>query len=950
VSDFVLPIFPDGSLGSSVITTTWVGVFVITFFSLRLGWVLSGLVVPGYLVPLLIVKPWAAAVVFIEGSITYLLVWLYSERLSSERTWSSLFGRDRFFALVLCSVIVRLIFDAWLLPVLGAFLEQRLAIEFDYRNNLHSFGLIVISLLANQFWKPGFVRGLGPVLATIGLTYLIVRYGLMEFTNFRISNLAYLYEELASSILASPKAYIILLTTAFLASRMNLRYGWDFNGILIPALIALQWYQPLKIVATFVEAFVIYGLAVLLLRTPLFANTTIEGGRKLLLFFNISFAYKMALGYLLAWQAPELQVTDYFGFGYLLSTLVAIKMHDKDILARLTRATLQISLTGVVVGSLIGFLLSYVPGPGLWWSVPETTAGETAAVPSAGPDETLSNVVRRARIELYPSLYASDLTVPVPWEIEAFEAAVARLQDFAGSGERTEFWRAEGLLESMGYRAERVEERYLVLRDTSPERAWGLFVIDLRPESAMVVEVPQPLGARGLVEAGLALFETTGARALAVAGTSHLAAGGSNDPFVRYRTLLPAFRRGIRGGTALQVREHTEASLRLAAGEVDAAAEPLRSDDVPSLLRVTGEVPAGLDLARLESRLGGLEVRFGGPSPVDDEAGAPGSNLSALFLQPEGIRTLALTALAEVPVAEEEGDLRAWLAKAVRAAESDHGTKLYEPPDLDQLLFFDREVLTPLLRVIERGAAGRGWRGEDRDDLGLIAAAAAALDHQLIRFADRSSGEQFLILLEREGDDVVRTSWGVYVFRLHGGADYVVEVPRALSEVNALPYGTALFDWLHADALLVSGQPYAAPAAHLADPLRPANPRTLFNLVNQVLLREAGDGPGMVVQCRTLDPKGRPMLPEGDVLIARTDAAGGGAARGELGEELVDAIRAAGLEVRTVEGEPETIGYEVGRTPQARYLDQTTAKALAVLWFSPLAPEPYPDPSEVPPT
>ena len=115
---FPLGIFPEGALASSVITTVWVGVFVIGFLNLRFGWVLSGLVVPGYLVPLLIAKPWSAAVILVEASVTYFLVWLFSERLSGGGTWSSLFGRDRFVGLVLFSILVRLVFDVWLLPVL----------------------------------------------------------------------------------------------------------------------------------------------------------------------------------------------------------------------------------------------------------------------------------------------------------------------------------------------------------------------------------------------------------------------------------------------------------------------------------------------------------------------------------------------------------------------------------------------------------------------------------------------------------------------------------------------------------------------------------------------------------------------------------------------------------------------------------------------------------------
>ncbi|NNF45522.1 MAG: hypothetical protein HKN69_02015, partial [Desulfofustis sp.] len=57
MTDFILPIFPAHGLASSVVTTVWIGVWVSCFFNLRLGWVMSGMVVPGYLVPLILVKP-----------------------------------------------------------------------------------------------------------------------------------------------------------------------------------------------------------------------------------------------------------------------------------------------------------------------------------------------------------------------------------------------------------------------------------------------------------------------------------------------------------------------------------------------------------------------------------------------------------------------------------------------------------------------------------------------------------------------------------------------------------------------------------------------------------------------------------------------------------------------------------------------------------------------------
>ncbi|MBE5074383.1 poly-gamma-glutamate biosynthesis protein PgsC/CapC [Erythrobacteraceae bacterium E2-1 Yellow Sea] len=375
--DFLpLTIFPEGGLASSVITTVWVGVFVLCFFNLRFGWVLSGLVVPGYLVPLVIVKPMAALVITVEAVMAYALVWLFSEKLSRGR-FPSLFGRDRFMGLILASIVVRLVMDGYLLPELASWLEQNFDRRFDWHSNLQSFGLVIISLMANQFWKPGLMRGMFAAVVTIGLTWLIVRYGLMELTNFRISGVSYLYEGLASSILASPKAYIILTLTAMIASQVNVRYGWDFSGILIPALIALQWYQPTKILTSFAEAIVIYAAARLVMKLPILANATWEGGRKLLLFFNISFAWKMALGWFVVWQGLEVKTTDFYGFGYLLSTLIAIKAHDKNIFPRLARSTLQVSLAGAVLGNIVGFTLSAITARGFIGS--PASAGEQAA-------------------------------------------------------------------------------------------------------------------------------------------------------------------------------------------------------------------------------------------------------------------------------------------------------------------------------------------------------------------------------------------------------------------------------------------------------------------------------------------------------------------------------------------------------------------------------------------
>ncbi|MDQ7047550.1 MAG: poly-gamma-glutamate biosynthesis protein PgsC/CapC [Sulfurovum sp.] len=220
--DIYLPILPASYLSHSVVTTVWIGIMVVAFFNLRFGWVFTGLIVPGYLTPLLLIKPLSVVVIFFESVLTYQLIYLISEVASRHSLWTNFFGRDRFFALLLGSVAVRLFFDGWALPWLTHYSISTYGVNLDVQDSLHSFGLIIVALIANYLWKPKLISGLFQLVITLGITYIIVRYILIEYTNFSLSNIGYLYEDIAGSILASPKSYIILLVTAFVASRMNL--------------------------------------------------------------------------------------------------------------------------------------------------------------------------------------------------------------------------------------------------------------------------------------------------------------------------------------------------------------------------------------------------------------------------------------------------------------------------------------------------------------------------------------------------------------------------------------------------------------------------------------------------------------------------------------------------------------------------------------------------------
>ena len=941
MNDFVFPLFPSG-LDSSVITTVWIGVIVVSFFTLRFGWVGSGLVVPGYVVPLLIVKPWVAAVILIESCITYFIVWTLSEYLSRWGKWSSLFGRDRFFALLLFSIIVKVLFDGWVLPAAGEFLNETFHLTFDYRNNLHSFGLIIVALMANQFWKPGFFRGVIPLAVTVGISYAIVRFVLMEFTNFTISNLGYLYEDIAASILASPKAYIILLTTAFIASRMNLRYGWEFNGILVPSLVTLLWYHPQKVLVTFIESFIVLQLAVLVLRTPLFRTATIEGIRKILLFFHVSFAYKFVLAYLMLWLTPETKITDFFGFGYLIPTLIAIKMHDTEAVARTMRVTVQTSLASLAVASIAGFTLTFLPG--LPSRPPSPAAEAREMVKESGTG--LIDRVRQEKVALYQGRRDQSYMAPTLPELDAFSRGVRLMVEGIESGDDRVLRDAVTTLAGAHYQVSLLDDRYYLLTEREPARGWGLYVVDGRAKGRLLVEVPAPLDEWGVIDAGAWLFKTLDARALAVAGTGRrVNKDGSSDVLANYNTIYHAFHREVSRRDVLQVRSYTAESARGLAGRRPAPTET-GLPQPESTVWIRGSLPPGLHLPLLKDVIGTFRVEWGRSPFQNLQRDAMSAGFAELILNRADLKRVLFRHLLsaygrEVKVAEQriDGYLQDWVLKG-KGSIAEKGTKAFVKPRLEEMLFMDEEVLTPLLRVAKNEYRSGEISKAGIEELQTADGAASILGYRVIRYRHRSTGQDYFILAE-DAAKADQKHWGTYVVRLGPSNGFVVQIPRPIAELNSFEYGVALFERASARALLIGGaHPLANPDGS-ADPVRIQNKENLFNLSGQAVLREYGDVPLLVIQTRALGLKeGSPPL-RADALLS---FAGGTITTGGLsllGRTLVGMIERDGLSYRFVDGSSDTAGYEVGGLPQSLYLNQTAGKEFLVVWLSPTARRAY---------
>ncbi len=928
-----LPIFPEGSLKESVVTTVWVGVWIISLFNLRLGWTYSGLVVPGYLVPLMIARPWGAAVVLVEGILTYGIVWFLSERCSRFGWWSALFGRDRFFALVLCSTVVRVGLDGYLLPRIGDYVTNDLGIEFDAVNRLHSFGLIVVSLIANQLWKPGLRRGIGPLAFTLALTYVVVRFVLMRVTNFGVASLEYMYEDISASILASPKAYIVLITAAYLASWMNLLYAWDFNGILIPSLLALQWYDPIKILTSFTEAWVILFAAILVLKLPALREANIEGARKLLLFFNLSFLYKLTLGHLANGLDLAVQPTDLFGFGYLLPTLMAVKMHDKGIAARLSRTTLQVSIMAAALSGCVGFALTFIPT--------YSSSREVHAWSDLDESEksTLVERLRDDKIVIYRQRSAETRSRPGPPPASELTIAVDLLRSALQSEDDSALARTREQFHRIGFETRRVEDRYLYVRERGAGQGWGIFVIDLFATNELTIQVPRPLVEGWTLEAGAFLFRALGARVLLV--STAIGRGETLHPNDVMRARSSSFRvfQSVLGrGNVLQVRGSRSAELN----DPDATAV--------SSLWVKKRIPRDLKLRELDGHLDHLDVvwsGYAGDNIVRRDAAAGFAELFVSRLDQKRLLARFRLGLEGFETTDRYQRIDGFLREQIlerKGSIAGAGSELYQLPPDEALLFFDEEVVAPLVQVVEstRHAADGSdpvdaapSNHADQDDLRAVHASAAALGYGVARYRDRDSGREYVVLDEAKSAASERKYWGTYVFRLGPSRPFIIEIPHPLAERNTFEYGVALFEKLEARMLLVAGAHPHANADGSSNVNSPRFPKSLYNLVHQVALRELAAESLLVVQVRAFGFRLDGPSPQADALLAFADGTANESQVSPLGNELLSVLYNDRTHVEFVAGEPSTEGYELRASAQARYLSSTQWKEFVGLWLSP---------------
>ena len=175
----------ETSLPFALMTSIFVGVWVLCTLNLFFGYTLSGLVVPGLIVPVFISLPFSGVLIVIESILTWLCVKILCHLLPNYLNASRLFGRDRFFSFLIIAIPIRLLVEDFAVPTLLVGLGSK-QIVYELHSQSTTFGLIIVPLLANLFWKPGLRRGFTEFFIVTGLTYVITKLVLIDRVNLCI--------------------------------------------------------------------------------------------------------------------------------------------------------------------------------------------------------------------------------------------------------------------------------------------------------------------------------------------------------------------------------------------------------------------------------------------------------------------------------------------------------------------------------------------------------------------------------------------------------------------------------------------------------------------------------------------------------------------------------------------------------------------------------------------
>lgn len=384
----MIELFPERMLDSSIHTAILIGVGTLWLLTESLGFVFAGFIVAGYLAAITAVAPMSTCAIALEAVLTYGGAHALGRGLPSLGLWHHAFGRERFLLFVVVSIPVRLFVEGLAAPGLEVLLQPLLDDPVWRGGRFFGIGVVLVPLLANAFWKVGLARGAGQVALCTAVTWAALTQVLTPLTNFHFGAFEATFEGIATDFLAVPKVYVVLVVTAAVAARFNLRFGWDFGGILVPALLAVVALTPAKLVATIVEIAVLVACYRLLVGLPSVRRWNLEGPRRIVSMYAVAYALKALIAWGATWLELSVVVSDFYGFGYLLTALVALRCTQQGSAVRTLGSLLATTGTGLALALPLSVGLAWLwPGPPV----------EPPSPPRSGPTPGLERSILEAR-------------------------------------------------------------------------------------------------------------------------------------------------------------------------------------------------------------------------------------------------------------------------------------------------------------------------------------------------------------------------------------------------------------------------------------------------------------------------------------------------------------------------------------------------------------------------
>jgi len=906
IRDGVLQLLPGHGLDQSILIAVLFGMAFLLLLNEAFGWVYVGLVVPGYLASVFVIQPAAAVAVVFESIICFWLAKLVSDGFSRLGGWSSFFGRERFFLIVMLSVFVRQASQMWLLPFTLTQIDHQFGTTFRSDQNFFSIGLVLVPLTANMFWKLGVRQGFVQVAFPVAATFLILKFALLPMTNLSLSELELTYENVALDFLGSPKAYMILLCTAVLAARYNLAFGWDYNGILVPSLLALIWFSPQRVFITIAEALVLLFTTRAVLAIPLFRTINLEGPRKVFTVFLTGFALKCAVGWITIIWFPQIKITEFMGFGYVLTSLLAVKMLQKKMIGTILLPTILVSAIGFATGSGIGFLLDQI-APKQTIAIETNTAG--IADTRALVQEPLGVMVMarlRARPVVTPALRDGRSGSELGRVVLLWRAVNRWIEtDHTPAERESAKLDVEERAKALGLHLRRLDTpsasgpRYVLAEAEERLRqqvGWETAVIS-PGEPGPILEVPRPRFEVPSAEFAAIACKSVRCRAILVSGVDLRLSDSTKtgDPLVDPRSTFQVAHVQLTSAPIVQIR----ADVRNTADRATLHLRHLLPNEVhlsdlwPSTVALSWEKPA-----------------------LESQQWAERSNFSILRAHPDQFLNV-LSELHGRPVKSiPEQSLSSWISHRNELSASQ--TQFVASPSETEVYFLESIIAESLLA---RDTARLPWLNR----------MASLLGYEIVELPNCVGEDACWVA----SDPVGRRRWGDLVVRKQRGKAIAVEVPRPTFEPGTSQLGIELWDATRAEALVIATARAGTIDTEDDETMLASARTTPFQGLHQALHRTLSVRPTpLIVQVRGV--AGWRPVPE-ELIIAL------GAPilqASQIPESLRGIVAGAGplgwLADTTgwADGSAQFVTLTGNSTPQMIYSRAAGGVDLALLWFS----------------